>query len=119
MSKDKKRKIGELKEDMVDKMTGEFGKDDNFEEDINVSRCENCKWKGRDKCKRCKHRHKSSGISLGPYITPFFPPAKPYGSPPYTITCSIPCPSRTKQTNPMGINSSSKKKQKDGFWEKW
>ena len=116
----KKTKVDELKEDMVDKMTGEFGKDDNFEEDMNVSRCENCKWKDSDKCKRCKHRHRNSINPFGPYIIPpLYMTPKQVGSPPYTITCS----SQTKQTNHAGINSSSKIKQKkskkDGFWEKW
>jgi len=55
------------------------GTEDNFELDPTISKCDDCRWKGRDKCRKCKHRYKVIGINHGINLFPITPS-------PYLIT---------------------------------
>lgn len=47
---------------------------DNFEEDITLSPCGDCKWKNSEKCNRCVNRNRINPIKYwSPYEYPFSP----------------------------------------------
>ena len=49
--------------------------DDNFVEDLTVSKCGNCKWKNTTKCYRCIHRNFVEKMEIWqPNTIPFIEP---------------------------------------------
>lgn len=74
--------------------------DDNFEEDITISPCVDCKWKGTNKCRRCTNRNRISPMRI--WQPPISPTVKPPFYPP-TINRwrdnTYPCFGSSKPTN--------------------